>query len=142
MIGEEVRIDSFSTISGDVISKADAYIGEFVRINGKLTVYGDLEIGRNVRIKNGFEARGLITIQNPASVVLILLIYIMLLFRLGKAEMLEVEDLNPAFVLPEKCFVEATRISTTKDADIYDSRISGSIRARDIYVSRSEFLEV
>jgi len=139
VIGEEVRIDSFSTISGDVVSKMDAYIGEFVGINGKLTVYGDLEIGRNVRIKNGFETRGLITIQNPASVVLIILLYIMLLLRLGKAEMLEIEeDLNPAFVLPEKCFVEATRISTTKDADIYDSRISGNLKARNIYMSRSE----
>lgn len=139
LIGDEIRIDSFSTISGDVVSKSDAYIGEFVGINGKLTVYGDLEIGRNVRIKNGFEARGLITIQNPASIVLILLLYIMLLLRLGKAEMPEIEeDLNPALVLPERCLIDANRISTTKDADIYDSRILGSIRARDIYISRSE----
>ncbi|MEM0350255.1 MAG: acyltransferase [Archaeoglobaceae archaeon] len=140
LIGEEIRIDSFSTIFGDVISKSDAYIGELVGINGKLIVYGDLEIGRNVKIKNGFEARGLITIQNPASIIFILLLYIMLLFRLGKAEELLnlTEDLNPALILPERCVVDAMRISTTRDADIYDSRILGTLKARDIYISKSE----
>ncbi|MFN3383602.1 MAG: acyltransferase [Archaeoglobaceae archaeon] len=140
LIGEELRIDSFSTISGDVISKGDAFIGEFVEIDGKLTVFGDLEIGRNVRIKNGFEARGLITIQNPASVVFFILLYIMLLLKLGKVEELQIpeENLDPSFILPEKSLVTATRISTTKNADIYDSRILGNLKARDIYLSRSE----
>lgn len=140
LIGEEIRIDSFSTISGDVIAKGDAFIGEFVGIDGKLTVFGDLEIGRNVRIKNGFEARGLITIQNPASVVFFILLYIMLLLRLGKIEEFQIpeEDVSPSLILPEKTIVTATRISTTKSADIYDSRILGNLRARDIYISRSE----
>lgn len=140
LIGEELRIDSFSAISGDVIAKADAFIGEFVGINGKLTVFGDLEIGRNVRIKNGFEARGLITIQNPTSIVFFLLLYIMLLLRLGKVEELQMleEEINPSFVIPEKTIISATKISTTKNADIYDSRILGTVRAKDIYISKSE----
>ncbi|MCS7119078.1 MAG: acyltransferase [Archaeoglobaceae archaeon] len=140
LICEELRIDSFSTISGDVTSKADAYIGEFVSIDGKLTVFGDLEIGRNVRIKNGFEARGLITIQNPASIVFFLLLYLMLLFRMGKTEEVPKieEEINPSLIVPEKCFIDATKISTTKDADIYDSRILGTLKARDIYISKSE----
>ncbi|MEM0266792.1 MAG: acyltransferase [Archaeoglobaceae archaeon] len=140
LIGEEIRIDSFSAISGDVVSKADAFIGEFVAIEGKLTVFGDLEIGRNVRIKNGFEARGLITIQNPASVVFFILLYILLLLRLGKVEELQIpeEELNPSFILPEKTIITATKISTTKNADIYDCRILGNLRARDVYISRSE----
>lgn len=141
VVAEEVRIDSFSTISGDLVSKGDAYIGEFAGIDGKLTVYGDLEIGRNVRIKNGFEARGLITIQNPASVVFFLLLYLMLLFRLGKIEevlkLIEDVELDPSLVLPEKCHVGAERIVTTKNADIYDSRLLGTVKARDIYVGRS-----
>ncbi len=141
VVAEEVRIDSFSTISGDLVAKGDAYIGEFAGIDGKLTVYGDLEIGRNVRIKNGFEARGLITIQNPASVVFFLLLYLMLLFRLGKIEevlkLIEDVELDPSLVLPEKCHVGAERIVTTKNADIYDSRLLGTVKARDIYVGGS-----
>lgn len=139
LIGEEIRVDSFSTVSGDVVAKADAFIGEFVGIGGKLTVFGNLEISRNVRIKNGFEARGLITIQNPASVVFFILLYIMLLLRLGKIEELQIpEDLNPSLVLPEKTIVSATRILTTKNADIYDSKILGNLRAKDVYISKSE----
>lgn len=142
VIGEEVRIDSFCTVGGDLVSKGDAYIGEFAGIDGKLTVFGDLEIGRNVRIKNGFEARGLITIQNPASVIFFLLLYLMLLFRLGKIEevfkLIEDVELEPSLMLPEKSFVEVDRIVTTKNADIYDSRILGTIRARNIYIGGSE----
>ncbi|MDI9610300.1 MAG: acyltransferase [Archaeoglobaceae archaeon] len=142
VIGDEIRVDSFSTIGGDLVSKGDAYIGEFAGIDGKLTVYGDLEIGRNVRIKNGFEARGLITIQNPASVVFFLLLYLMLLFRLGKVEevfnLVEDVELEPSLILPEKCSVGVDRIFTTKNADIYDSRILGTIRARNIYIGGSE----
>lgn len=144
VIGEEVRIDSFSTISGDLVSKGDAYIGEFAGIEGKLTVYGDLEIGRNVRIKNGFEARGLITIQNPASVVFFLLLYLMLFFRIGKIEevfrLIEDAELEPSIILPEKSSVGVDRIFTTKNADIFDSRILGTLRARDLYIGGSEVI--
>lgn len=142
VVGEEVRLDSFSTINGDLVSKGDAYIGEFAVIEGKLTVFGDLEIGRNVRIKNGFEARGLITIQNPASVIFFLLLYLMLLFRLGKVEevfkLIEDVELEPSIILPEKCSVGVDRIVTTKNADIFDSRILGTLKARDIYIGGSE----
>ena len=139
LIGEEIQLDSFSTVFGDVVARADAFIGELVGIDGKLTVFGDLEIGRNVRIKNGFEARGLITIQSPASVVFFILLYIMLLLRLGKVEELQVsEDLDPSFIVPEKTTITALRIFTAKDADIYDSKILGSLRARNVYIGNSE----
>ncbi|MCX8172517.1 MAG: acyltransferase [Archaeoglobaceae archaeon] len=142
VIAEEVRIDSFCTIGGDLVSKGDAFIGEFAGIDGKLTVYGDLEIGRNVRIKNGFEARGLITIQNPASVIFFLLLYIMLLFRLGKIEdvlkLVEDAELEPTLILPERCYIDGDRITTTKNADIFDSRLLGTLRARDLYIGGSE----
>lgn len=144
VIGEEVRVDSFCTIGGDLVSKGDAYIGEFAGIDGKLTVYGDLEIGRNVRIKNGFEARGLITIQNPASVIFFLLLYIMLLFRLGRLEevfkLIEDVEMEPAIILPEKCSVGVDKIITTKSADVFDSKLLGTLRARDIYVGGSEII--
>ncbi len=144
VVGDEIRFDSFCTISGDLVSKGDAYIGEFAGIDGKLTVYGDLEIGRNVRIKNGFEARGLITIQNPASVIFFLLLYIMLLFRLGKMEevfkLLEDVEIEPAIILPEKCSVDVDKILVTKNADVFDSRLQGTLKARDIYVGGSEII--
>lgn len=144
VIGEEIRIDSFTTIGGNLVSKGDAYIGEFAGIDGKLTVYGDLEIGRNVRIKNGFEARGLITIQNPASVIFFLLLYIMLLFRLGRLEevfkLIEDVEMEPAIILPEKCSVGVDKLITTKSADVFDSKLLGTLKARDIYVGGSEII--
>ena len=53
----DIRIDIWSHIGGTVKTKENAYIGEFVTIDGKLVVKGDLDIGNNVKISDGFEAR-------------------------------------------------------------------------------------
>ncbi len=143
VIGEEVRLDAFCSISGNVFSKGDAYIGEFASIDGKLTVYGDLEIGRNVRIKNGFEAKGLITIQNPLPIILFLFIYLMVLLRLGKLEEAEkifdeFEEFENPMVVPENTTVEINFVQTSKDVEIVSSKVLGNIRGKNVYVTSSE----
>ncbi|WP_202318745.1 acyltransferase [Archaeoglobus neptunius] len=143
LLGEEIRLDAWCSVSGDVTSKNDAYIGEFASIGGKLTVYGDLEIGRNVRIKNGFEAKGLITIQDPTPALFFIFLYLMILLRLGRLEeaeklLEEVEEFDSPLVIPENSQVSIDRIVTRKNAEIIGSRVLGNVRARDVYVSESE----
>ncbi|WP_456469503.1 acyltransferase [Archaeoglobus sp.] len=143
VLGEEVRLDAWCSVSGNVTSKNDAYIGEFASIGGKLTVYGDLEIGRNVRIKNGFEAKGLITIQDPTPALFFIFLYLMILLRLGRLEEAEklledVEEFDSPLVVPDNTQVSIDRIVTSKNAEIVGSRILGNIKARDIYASESE----
>ncbi len=143
VLGEEVRLDAWCSVSGNVTSKNDAYIGEFTSIGGKLTVYGDLEIGRNVRIKNGFEAKGLITIQNPAPVLFFIFLYLLVLLRLGRLEeaeklLEEVEEFDSPLIIPDGSQVSIDRIVTKKNAEIIASRVLGNLKVRDVYVSESE----
>jgi predicted acyltransferase (DUF342 family) len=141
--GEEVRLDAWDTINGDVVSKRDAFIGEFTTINGRLTVFGDLEIGRNVRIKGGFEAKGLITIQDPLPVLMFLFFYILELLRLGKLEEVEkllvTEEFLSPLIIPENSTVNLEIIETNRDFEAVGSRILGNVRAGNV---RAEGCEI
>lgn len=86
---EEIRVDMWSEIVGDVKTKGDAYLGEFVKIHGKLMVKGDLDIGNDVQIDEGFEAKGWIVIRNPVPVIVYIFMYLMEMLRLGKGEEVE-----------------------------------------------------
>ncbi len=143
LLGEEIRLDAWCNVSGNVTSKGDAYIGEFASIGGKLTVYGDLEIGRNVRIKEGFEAKGLITIQDPMPVVMFILLYILVLLKLGRLEEAEklledIEEFESPVIIPDNSELGIDKIVTSKNAEIVGSRVLGNIKAKDIYVVDSE----
>ncbi|MDY6865253.1 MAG: polymer-forming cytoskeletal protein [Halobacteriota archaeon] len=85
----DVRIDLWSTIGGNVISRMDTYLGESVKIHGKLTVYGDLDIGNDVLIEDGFEAKGWIAIRNPIPVIVYIMLYLSELLRLGRSDEVE-----------------------------------------------------
>jgi len=143
LVGEEVRLDAWSNIKGSVLSKGDAYIGEFTSIDGKLTVFGNLEIGRNVRIKEGFEAKGLITIQDPIPVILFVFFYLLELLRLGRLEeaeklLGEEEEFISPLVIPEDSTLNLEQIKTNTNIEIVGSRVLGNIRAKDISVEGSE----
>ncbi|MFB6073689.1 MAG: acyltransferase, partial [Haloarculaceae archaeon] len=58
----DVRLDLWSSVDGDVLVGEDAYIGERVHVGGHLKVAGDLDIGDDVDIEEGFEANGWIVI--------------------------------------------------------------------------------
>ena len=70
-------------------SARNAYLGEFVTIDGKLIVEGDLDVGKEVKIKGGFEAKGWIVVRNPVPVIIFLFLYIREMMRLGKGEEIE-----------------------------------------------------
>ncbi len=145
VIGEEVRIDSWCDIKGNVVSKGEAYIADFTTIGGKLTVFGDLDIGRNVKIKNGFEARGLITIQDPLPIIIFVFFYLLELLRLGKLEEaeklleeLEDEEIVNPMIIPENSIVDLNRIKTECEIEISGSRVLGNIKAKKAEISNSE----
>ncbi len=85
----DVRVDIWSHIGGNIKTGTNAYIGEFVTIDGKLVVKGDLDIGNDVRINGGFEAKGWIVVRNPIPVIVYLYLYISELLRIGKDEEVE-----------------------------------------------------
>jgi predicted acyltransferase (DUF342 family) len=85
----DVRIDMWSKIGSGVKVGRNAYLGEFVNIDGKLIVGGDLDVGKEVKIKGGFEAKGWIIVRNPVPVIMFLLLYIREMMRLGKGEEVE-----------------------------------------------------
>ncbi len=145
VVGEEVRIDSWCTIKGNVVSKGEAYIADFTSIEGKLTVFGDLDIGRNVKIKEGFEARGLITIQDPLPTIIFIFFYLLELLRLGKLEEaeqlfeeLEDEEIQNPLVIPENTVIDLNRIQTEAGILVEGSRVVGNIKARSAEIKDSE----
>jgi predicted acyltransferase (DUF342 family) len=91
----DVRIDMWSKLGSRVEVGRNAYLGEFVTIDGKLLVGGDLDVGKEVKIRGGFEAKGWIVVRNPVPVIIFLFLYIREMMRLGKGEEIEkaVEEL-------------------------------------------------
>ncbi|AKB20173.1 hypothetical protein MSWHS_3310 [Methanosarcina sp. WWM596] len=85
----DARIDMWSKMGSRVEVGKNAYLGEFVTIEGKLTVEGDLDVGKEVKIKGGFEAKGWIVVRNPVPVIMFLLLYIREMMRLGRGEEVE-----------------------------------------------------
>lgn len=92
---EDLRIDMWSKLGNRVEVGGNAYLGEFVTIDGKLLVQGDLDVGKEVKIRGGFEAKGWIVVRNPIPVIIFLFLYIKEMMRLGKGEEIEkaVEEL-------------------------------------------------
>nr|QNO47173.1 hypothetical protein FLPJBPEJ_00017 [Methanosarcinales archaeon ANME-2c ERB4] len=140
----DVYIDRRSEIGGTVRANGDAHLGEFTKIDGKLAVAGNLDIGDHVSIKDGFEAKGWITIRNPIPLIIFLYLYLSELIRSGKDEEVEraLDDLfsddsdsanAPMMVLPAKSRITLSAIETGKPAHIGgDCRLQGNIRAESV----------
>ncbi|TGC10899.1 polymer-forming cytoskeletal protein [Methanolobus halotolerans] len=141
----DVRIDIWSQMGGNVKTDSNAYIGEFVTIDGKLVVKGDLDIGNDVRINGGFEARGWIVVRNPIPVMVYLFLYISELLRLGKDEEVEKaledlfddEDLESiganSMIIPNGSRISMDAIRVPSKAVIgNDCRLVGNIRATSL----------
>ncbi|MEA3282203.1 MAG: polymer-forming cytoskeletal protein [Euryarchaeota archaeon] len=148
----DVYIDRRSEIGGTVRANGDAHLGEFTKINGKLAVAGNLDIGDHVSIKDGFEARGWITIRNPIPLIIFLYLYLSELIRSGKDEEVEraLDDLfsddtdgvdAPMMVLPAKSRITLSAIETGKPTHIGDDcRLQGNIRAESVAMGSNTIL--
>jgi len=85
----DVRVDIFSTIGGDIKSGGNVYLGEKAKIKGTLSLKWDLDVGDSVEIEKGFEAKGWINIRNPVPVVIYIFVYLMQLLKMGRSEEIE-----------------------------------------------------
>jgi len=148
----DVRIDIWSQIGGNVKTDTNAYIGEFVTIDGKLIVKGDLDIGNDVRINGGFEAKGWIVVRNPIPVIVYLFLYVSELLRLGKDEEVEkaLEDLFEDdfealgvnnMIVPNGSKVSIDSIRVPSKASIGSNcRLVGNIRASSLIMENETTL--
>jgi len=150
---EEVRIDMWSQVNGDVRTKNDAYIGEFVNINGRLIVGKDLDIGKNVKIDKGYEARGWLVVRNPIPVVIYIFLYLTELLRMGKDEEVdnalknlfsdESDDLeeDKLLIIPSGSKIDLESIKVPDKAVIGSGcRMMGNIRASSIVMGSNNTL--
>ncbi len=140
----DVRIDMWSHIGGTVRTDSNAYLGEFVTIDGKLVVKGDLDIGNDVQINGGFEARGWIVIRNPIPVIAYLFMYLSEMLRMGKDEEVEraLEELfedemeavsDVAMIIPNGSRISIDTIRVPSKAVIGNNcRLVGNIRATSL----------
>ena len=138
----DVRIDMWSEIAGDVRTKTDAYLGEFVNIKGKLHAAGSLDVGNNVKIDGGYDVKGWITVRNPLPVMLFIIFYLMALLRMGNEEEVEkaLEDLfsddatsNRVMSIPNRTKIDLDTMKTTSRAVVGSHcRLMGNIRARSM----------
>ncbi|VVB90110.1 Polymer-forming cytoskeletal [uncultured archaeon] len=140
----DVRIDLWSEITGDVRTKTDAYLGEFVNISGKLFAAGNLDVGNNVKITGGYEVKGWLVVRNPLPVVMFIFFYMMALLRLGNEEEVEkaleemFSDDAPSerlMSIPNRTKISLEAIKTTSRAVIGSHcRLLGNVRARSASV--------
>lgn len=139
---KDVRIDLWSEIAGDVRTKTDAYLGEFVNIKGKLHAAGSLDVGNNVKIDGGYDVKGWIIVRNPLPILMFIFFYLMALLQMGKEEEVEkaLEDLfsedapaNRVMSIPNRTRMDLEMVKTTSRAVIGNHcRMLGNIRARSM----------
>lgn len=138
----DVRIDMWSEIRGDVRTKTDAYLGEFVSISGKLFAAGNLDVGNNVKINGGYDVKGWLVVRNPLPVVMFIFLYLMALLRFGNEEEVEKalvelfsEDAsqNEVLSIPDRTKISLEAIRTSSPAVIGSHcRLLGNIRTRSL----------
>lgn len=139
---KDVRIDLWSEIAGDVRTKTDAYLGEFVNIKGKLHAAGSLDVGNNVKIDGGYDVKGWIIVRNPLPILMFIFFYLMALLQMGREKEVEkaLEDLfsedapaNRVMSIPKRTRMDLEMVKTTSRAVIGNHcRMLGNIRARSM----------
>ncbi len=152
----DLRIDMWSKLGGRVEVGKHAYLGEFATIDGKLIVAGDLDVGKEVKIKGGFEAKGWIVVRNPLPVIIFIFLYIREMMRLGKDEEIEKaleelfedsEDINDFeenglsdnfLLIPAESKISSEAIEIAGEAVIGSNCfLVGSIRAQTIETGKN-----
>ncbi len=139
----DCRIDTWTTVDGNVLVGADAYLGERATITGHLMVSGDLDIGDDVTVEEGFEANGWIVIRNPVPTLVFYFILLSQLLRAGETDaadelaeaLADGDDVRDPLVVPRGATVsdDAWRVSTPATIGD-DCRLHGNVRAESIEV--------
>lgn len=138
----DVRIDMWSEIQGEVRTKSDAYLGEFVKISGKLFASGNLDVGNNVKINGGYEVKGWLVVRKPLPVVMFIFLYLMALLQFGNKEDVEkaLDELfsddipdNKLMSIPNRAKIDLDTIRANTRAIVGSHcRLLGNFRSRSM----------
>lgn len=147
---DDLRIDMWSEITGEVRTKSDAYLGEFVKISGKLFASGNLDVGNNVKIDGDYDIKGWLVVRQPLPVVMFIYLYIMALLQFGSEEEVEkaLQELfsdntpdNRILAIPNRAKIDLETIKTGTRARIGSNcRLLGNIRARSVHMGNHDTL--
>jgi predicted acyltransferase (DUF342 family) len=85
---DDVRIDMWSEVTGDVKSEKSVYLADKVKVKGKLSVGQDLDISDSSEIAK-FEAKGWINVRSPISLLIYMYLYLLELMRQGRSQEVE-----------------------------------------------------
>ncbi len=129
---DDIRIDMWSAVMGDVIGENSVYLGDKVKVSGKVSVGRDFDVGDKVTIEKGFNAKGWINIRNPIPLVIYIFVYLIEMLRQGKSKEVEkvlneLEKSDEKDFLISDCFLFIPRNSyiTSQDVKITGSCIVG-----------------
>lgn len=146
----DVRIDMWSDIQGEVRTKSDAYLGEFVKISGKLFAAGNLDVGNNVKINGGYDVKGWLVVRKPLPVVMFIFLYMMALLQLGSEEEVEkaLQELfsdempdNKLMSIPNRAKIDLDTIRANTRATVGSyCRLLGNFRSRSLLMGNHDTL--
>ena len=147
---EDVRVDMWSEIQGEVRTKSDAYLGEFVKISGKLFAAGNLDVGNNVKINGGYDVKGWLVVRKPLPVVMFIFLYMMALLQLGSEEEVEkaLQELfsdetpqNKLMSIPNRAKIDLDTIRANTRATVGNNcRLLGNFRSRSMSMGNHDIL--
>jgi len=146
----DVRIDMWSEIQGEIRTKSDAYLGEFVKISGKLFAAGNLDVGNNVKINGGYDVKGWLVVRKPLPVVMFLFFYMMALLQLGNEEEVEkaLQELfsdetpdNKLMSIPNRAKIDLDTFRANTRATVGSHcRLLGNFRSRSMLMGNHDTL--
>ncbi len=85
---DDIRVDLWSEIEGDISGGKDVYLADKVKIKGKLSVTGNLDLSDSTELDK-FEAKGWINIRSPISLLIYIFLYMLELLRQGRSQEVE-----------------------------------------------------
>lgn len=146
----DVRIDMWSEIFGEIRTKSDAYLGEFVKVSGKLFADGNLDVGNNVKIDGGYDVKGWLVVRKPLPIVMFIFLYLMALLQFGREEEVEkaLEELfsddtpeNKFMSIPNRARIDLDTIRVNTKASVGSRcRLLGNFRSRSMHMGNHDIL--
>jgi predicted acyltransferase (DUF342 family) len=128
---DDIRIDMWSEVSGDVKSDKNVYLAEKVKVKGKLSVGLDLDLSDSAEIEK-FEAKGWINVRSPISLFIYMYLYLLEMLRQGRSQEVEM-ILNEMEEEDEEIIISEVFTFVPNDSEItlQNASIKGHCRVGD-----------
>ncbi|UCE73403.1 MAG: polymer-forming cytoskeletal protein [Methanomassiliicoccales archaeon] len=128
---EDIRIDMWSEVFGDLKSDKNVFLAEKVKVKGKLSVGRDLDLADSAEIEK-FEAKGWINVRSPISFIIYIYLYLLELMRQGRSQEVEMilnelDEENEEFIISEVF----TFVPNDSEITLQKASIKGHCRVGD-----------